>query len=284
MTDQDVIYGTKIIVATKRKAHYVLDEILGNATDIPITEHATDTRGVTLVNFALFDLLGLQLSPRIRDLGKITLYRAGPKSQVESAFPLAGPLLTRRANLDRIAGHWDGLLRLAGSLKFGHATASLLVGKLSASSRQNTLAAALKEYGALRRTIYAARYLSDPAYRRKIARQLNRGESLHALKRDLLYAHEETVRARHLEQQTEQAWCLTLVTNAVVNWTTEYYGLAVASMRAAGRRVDDEVLAHVSPAHSENINFFGSIDADIEGELAQLGPAGYPLRVRDTLF
>ncbi len=136
------------------------------------------------------------------------------------------------------------------------------------------------------RTIYAARYLSDPGYRRKISRQLNRGESLHALKRDLLYAHEGTVRARHLQQQTEQAWCLTLVTNAVVTlWTTEYYGLAVESMRAAGWRVDDEVLAHSSPAHSENINFFGSIDVDIDAELAQLGPTGYrPLRVRDTLF
>jgi Tn3 transposase DDE domain len=90
------------------------------------------------------------------------------------------------------------------------------------------------------------------------------------------------VRARHLEAQTEQAWCLTVVTNAVVTWTTEYYGLAVESMRRSGRRIDDEVLAHISPAHSENINFFGSIDVDIEGELAQLGPTGYrPLRVRD---
>ncbi|GAA1938548.1 hypothetical protein GCM10009754_01980 [Amycolatopsis minnesotensis] len=200
MTDQHTTYGTKIIVATKREAHYVLDEILGNATDIPITEHATDTHGVTLVNF------GLQLSPRIRDLGKITRYRTGSKSEVESAFPLTGPLMTRELNTDLIAEHWDELLRLAGSLKFGHATASLLVGKLSASSRQNALAAALKEYGALRRTIYAARYLSDPAYRRKISRQLNKGESLHALKRDLLYAHEGMVRARHLDQQTEQAW------------------------------------------------------------------------------
>ena len=59
------------------------------------------------------------------------------------------------------------------------------------------------------------------------------------------------VRPRHLKQQTEQAWCLTLVANAVVTWTTEYYGLAVESMRAAGRRIDDEVLAHISPAHSE---------------------------------
>ena len=36
VTDQHTTYGTKIIVATKREAHYVLDEILGNATDIPI--------------------------------------------------------------------------------------------------------------------------------------------------------------------------------------------------------------------------------------------------------
>jgi TnpA family transposase len=159
VTDQHATYGTKIIVATKREAHYVLGEILGNATDLPITEHATDTHGVTLVNFGLFDLLGMQLSPRIRDLGRITLYRPGPRRETEARFPHAGPLMTRRANLDLIAEHWDDLLRLAGSLKFGHATASLLVGKLSASGRQNTLATALKEYGALRRTVYAARPL-----------------------------------------------------------------------------------------------------------------------------
>ena len=93
-------------------------------------EHATDTHGVTLVNFGLFDLLGLQLSPRSRDLGRITLYRPGPRAEAEARFPHAGPLLTRRCNLDLIAEHPDDLLRLAGSLKVGHATASLLVGKL----------------------------------------------------------------------------------------------------------------------------------------------------------
>ncbi|WP_405148837.1 transposase [Sphaerisporangium sp. NBC_01403] len=57
------------------------------------------------------------------------------------------------------------------------------------------------------------------------------------------------------------------------------------SCAGSGRRIDGDVLAHISPAHSENINLFGSVDVDIEGELAQLGPTGYrPLRVRDTLF
>ena len=52
VSDQHSTYGTKIIVATDREAHYVLDEILGNATDLPITEHATDTHGASLANFA----------------------------------------------------------------------------------------------------------------------------------------------------------------------------------------------------------------------------------------
>jgi hypothetical protein len=56
-------------------------------------------------------------------------------------------------------------------------------------------------------------------------------------------------------------------------------------MRREGRRSDDDVLAPISPAHSENINFFGAIEVDIAAELAWLGPTGYrPLRVRDTLF
>ncbi|MEV4020827.1 hypothetical protein AB0J35_61165 [Nonomuraea angiospora] len=48
------------------------------------------------------------------------LYRPGSRSEIESQFPCAGPLLTRKLNLDLISEHYDVLLRLAGSLKFGH--------------------------------------------------------------------------------------------------------------------------------------------------------------------
>ena len=50
-------------------------------------------------------------------------------------------------------------------------------------------------------------------------------------------------------------------------------------LRGQGRAIPDELLAHISPAHSENINFFGVITVDVEAELAKLGPAGWrPLR------
>ena len=35
-------------------------------------------------------------------------------------------------------------------------------------------------------------------------------------------------------------------------------------------------LAHISPAHIENIDFFGAIEVDLESELAQLGLTRLP--------
>jgi TnpA family transposase len=86
------------------------------------TPRQCGTHDVTLVNFCLFDLVCRQGSPRIRDLGKTTLYRMGAKSDCEERFAQAGRLLTKKADLDLIADHWDYLLRLARSLKYGHAT------------------------------------------------------------------------------------------------------------------------------------------------------------------
>ncbi|MGR6919450.1 Tn3 family transposase [[Actinomadura] parvosata] len=115
--------------------------------------------------------------------------------------------------------------------------------------------------------------------RRGLARQLNKGESLHALRRDLRYAHGGTFRSPHLTGQSERAWCLTLLTNAVVAWTSDYLRLAVAVLRAEGRYVNDEALAHISPARSETVNFFGAISVEIDTELAKLDATGYrPLR------
>lgn len=157
VSDQWSTYGTKIIVPTAREAHFVLDDFLGNATDLPVAEHATDSHGATLINFALFDLVGKALTPRLRDLTRVTLVRDETPTEIAKRYPHAGPLLGARWNEDLVAGCWPDLLRMAGSLKYGQATASLIVGKWSAASRQNTLAAALKEWGMLRRTVRSAR-------------------------------------------------------------------------------------------------------------------------------
>lgn len=148
--------GSKPVIITARDATYVLEAILGNETELAIVEHTTDTAGATEMIFALFDLLGLRFTPRLRDIGSRRLYRSGA-SDLRN-YPRLQPPLTGRINRQRVLEWWDDMLRAAGSMKLGHVTASLLVQKLQAYPQQNALAQALQEYGRLVRTLHVLRW------------------------------------------------------------------------------------------------------------------------------
>lgn len=220
----------------------------------------------TLATFALFDLVGLRLSPRIAKLSEKRLWRPHPAGRY-TRWRHAGPLLAHHAQTELIAEHWDDLLRIGGSLKLGHVSSSLLVTRLQAGSRQHPLAKALVEHGKLLRTLHALRWFSDEAFRRRMGRQLNRGEALNDLRRFLSFAHRGHVRHRHHDDQTTQAHCLTLVTNACVLSTTGYLQDAIDAHRADGYEISDETIAHLSPARFEAINPYGAYTIDVAGIL-----------------
>lgn len=81
------------------------------------------------------------------------------------------------------------------------------------------------------------------------------------------------IRRRTLEEQTNQAQCLNLVTNAVVFWNTVYMGRAIDELRAEGHAVSDDDVAHLSPARFEHINPYGRYHFD-----PALAQARRPLR------
>jgi TnpA family transposase len=252
-SDQFAQYGTKVVPATIRDATYVLDAILDNATELAIVEHTTDTAGYTELVFALFDLLGMQFAPRLRDIGDQQLYRV---SREQKARHLA-PRFKGTIKQDLILRHWDDFLRLAGSLKLGWVTASLFISKLQAYPRQNVLTRALQEYGRLIKTLFILRYLESEDYRRQINAQLNKGESLHALREFLFVADKGVIRRKQEEAQTNQAMCLNLITNAVVVWNTVYMQAVLDSRRAEGRSIEEDDVAHLSPARFEHVNPYG---------------------------
>jgi TnpA family transposase len=266
ISDQYSTYGTQIIVSTERDATFTLDEILGNTTELPIAEHTTDTHGQTLATFALFDLTGYRLSPRIAKVAESPLWRSHPPSHYQR-WPLAGPLLEHHAQVDVIAEHWDDLVRIGGSLKLGYVSAALLIAKLQAGSRQHPLAKAMLEYGKLLRTLHALRWFTDEAFRRRIGRQLNRGEATNDLRRFIFFANRGAVRSAHHDDQTTQALCHTLVVNACVLSTTGYLEDAIDAEEADGHQVSDEAKAHLSFAHFETINPYGTMVFDIAGVL-----------------
>jgi TnpA family transposase len=262
-SDQFSQYGSKVIPATVRDATYVLDEILDNETELSIVEHTTDTVGYTEIVFALFDLLGFQFSPRIRDIGDQRLYRMDRTK----SYDHLEPLLRRTIQRDRILRRWDDFLRVAGSLKLGWVTASLFISKLQSFPRQNALAQALQEYGRLVKTIFILRYLESEAYRRRINIQLNKGEALHALRRYIFFANQGKLRRHHHEDQANQASCLNLVTNAVVTWNTVYMAAVIEQLRSDGVPVQEEDFVHLSPARYEHVNPYGKYQFVLTEEL-----------------
>src|SRR5258708_36973950 len=64
----------QIIPPLMREARAAIDAMLHHETELPIEEMMVDTAGFTELMYALYDLQGFKLSPRIRDLGDHCLF------------------------------------------------------------------------------------------------------------------------------------------------------------------------------------------------------------------
>jgi TnpA family transposase len=261
-SDQLSQYGTKYVPVTVRDSTYVLDELCNNETELPIREHTTDTAGATEIIFALFDLLGYRFTPRLRDLSDRRLFTSGTIDM--QRYPRLQPQVTHRINRLRVLEWWDDMVRVIGSMKLGWVTASLFVQKLQAYPQQNALAAALQEYGRLVRTLHIMRWYAYPEERRRILRQLNKGEALHDLRAALMIANKGTLRHPRGEVLAHQASCLNLVTNAVIIWNTVYMAAVVEQLKQEGYPVHDSDLAHVWPTRYAHVNVYGKYHFNIE--------------------
>ncbi|HEU5376147.1 MAG TPA: Tn3 family transposase [Ktedonobacteraceae bacterium] len=260
-------FGTKPTRTTARDATYVLDEILGNESELPLVNPTTDTAGFTEVDFALFSLLGRGYWPRLRDIGDQHLYRM----EGSERYPHLEPLLKTTINEHLIMNNYDEILRVAGSMQVGFVTASLFISKLQARPQQNILTRVLQEYGKLEKTIFILRYIQDPVFRREINLQLNKGEQLHDLRQFLHFANEGKIRTHLEEEQINEASCLNLVTNAIVLWNTVYMQAIVEQLRTEGYQIDDNDLRHLGPARFEHINPYGQYTFHVRQELERKG-------------
>lgn len=160
-------------------------------------------------------------------------------------------------------GRWDDLTRVAGSIKRGYVTSSLLVSRLQAYPRQGQLTKLLQEYGRFIKTLFILRYLEDDALRQRVHAQLNKGEKLHDVRKFLFFAREGVVSQKYEEGQAHQAGCLNLLTNAVVVWNTVYMQAALDALQREGYSVLEEDLAHLWPTRFAHIHRYGKYEFNV---------------------
>ena len=271
MSDQFSGLNDITIPGTLRDSLILLAVVLEQQTEIHPTQIMTDTGAYSDVVFGLFRLLGYRFCPRLADVGGSRFWRIDQKAD----YGLLNPASAHHISLQKIAPHWDDMLRLAGSLKLGRVPATGIMRTLQVGDRPTRLAQAIAEFGRIDKTLHTLTYIDDEAKRRATLTQLNRGEGRHSVARAVFHGKRGELRQNYREGQEDQLGALGLVLNMIVLWNTIYIEAALNQLRTEGYPVKDEDAHRLSPLQHENINMLGRYsfsmpDAVAKGELRPL--------------
>lgn len=133
VSDQSMQFYLDLVNSHHRDATYALDGILHRGDEM-IQEHYTDTHGYSDIVFGLFELLGVDFAPHLRDLSRQILCR--PRK--DGDYGALNAVFRRHVRLHRIVQHWDDLHRMTASIRDQRARPSDVIRRLQASKRLNT--------------------------------------------------------------------------------------------------------------------------------------------------
>ena len=96
------------------------------------------------------------------------------------------PFIAGRIDEKLITAHWNDVLRFVTSIRTGAASASLLLKRLGAYPRQNSLALTLREIERIERTLLGLDWLELSGLRRQATAELDKSEAQRPCSRSLL--------------------------------------------------------------------------------------------------
>ena len=242
-SNQYSVFSSQVISCGPREALYVLDGLLDNDTNLQPREHYTDTHGFTEQLFGLCYLLGFSFMPRLKDLADQQLYKI---SKIEDYGEL-NSIFRQTIDWQLIEEQYDQLVKIAASLKNKTAPAHVVLKRLINATPADHISKALTQLGRIIKTIFIIKYLGDEKVRRKIQKQLNRGEQRHGLAKWLFFANHGEFRTGDYEEIMNKVSCLSLLSNAALIWNTIEIGKIIEQLRLSGEEIKDEHIAGISP-------------------------------------
>ena len=220
--------------------------------------HSTDSHGYTEAIFGMTHLLGFSFAPRIKGIGKQTLYIFKPKNRTRDDWQIKPD---KTINDALIRENWDDLLRLVATIKLKENTASDIFRRLNSYSRQHALYQTLKAFGQIIKSLFILRYVDDLALRQAIEKQLNKVELANRFTRAVAVGNpREFTQAEKEEQEIAEA-CNRLIKNSIICWNYLYLARQLDNAPDGETR---ENLLRVIAAHAPmawaHINMLGEYD------------------------
>ena len=172
-------------------------------------------------------------------------------------------MLSRTIKPDVIRKAWDETVREIASMEERIVSPSMVLPRLGSYARQNSVFQTLSEIGRVQKTIHNLKTLGNEEYRRRMERELNRGDTSHDPSRFLCFGREGVLRGREFGDQVQTFSCLSVLHNAVVAWNMLQIEDIVYQLRAEGNKIDDATLSHVTLPIRKRINPFGRCHFDL---------------------
>jgi TnpA family transposase len=255
------------------EAVYILDGLLKNESDIqPDVLHA-DTQGQSEPVFALADLLGIELMPRIRNWKKLDLCRPDRHGRYDHI----DALFTENVDWALIETHLPDMLRVVLSIKAGRISASTILRRLGTYSRKNRLYQAFCELGRVIRTGFLLRYISDSQLRSTIQGATNKSEALNRFLKWAFFGGEGIIAENSRDEQRKAIKYNHLVANCLIFHNLCSLTRLVQTLERRGETVPEDAIAAISPYLTEHINRFGDYTLNLDRKPPQ-PDYGYTLK------
>ncbi len=255
--ERNFFWHSLMISASDRESAYVIDGLMRNDA-VKSDIHSTDSHGYTEAIFGLTHLLGFSFAPRIKSLGKQTLYIFKPKNKADKNWKIQ-PKKTINETL--IRENWDELLRLITTIKLKENTASDIFRRLNSYSRQHALYHTLKAFGQIIKSLFILRYVDDLELRQAIEKQLNKVELANRFTRAVAVGNpREFTQAEKEEQEIAEA-CNRLIKNSIICWNYLYLARQLERARTEEEKENlRQIIMRHSPMSWAHINMLGEYD------------------------
>ena len=255
--ERNFLWHSLMISAADRESAYVIDGLMCN--DVVKSDiHSTDTHGYTEAVFGLTHLLGFSFAPRIKGVGKQTLYIFKPINQGARDWAIRPDKTINEAVLRE---NWDDLLRLVATIKLKENTASDIFRRLNSYSRQHAIYQTLKAFGQIIKSLFILRYIDDLTLRQAIERQLNKVELANRFTRAVAVGNPREFTQVEKEEQEVAEACNRLIKNSIICWNYLYLTRQVEKAPDTHARKNLLCLiASHSPMSWAHINMLGEYD------------------------
>ena len=255
--ERHLLWHSLMISAADRESAYVIDGLMRN--DVVKSDiHSTDTHGYTEAIFGLTHLLGFSFAPRIKGIGRQSLYIFRPKNRADPDWKITPD---KTANADLIRENWDDLLRLATTIRLKESSTSDILRRLNSYSRQHVLYQALKAFGQVIKSLFILRYVNDVGLRQTIEKQLNKVELSNRFARAVAVGSPREYAQTEKEEQEIAEGCNRLIKNSIICWNYLYLERQLERMAdpEAKEKLLGKIVAH-SPMAWAHINMLGEYD------------------------